>query len=106
MKSRTMLRTGAGVFLALLAIAVQPSACSQVLAQAQSNQISSPDVVRAQVEALLGAHEDAASPMARTLAHETGHSLGLFHTTEASGVDPLPDTPQCTRVPYRWRASP
>ena len=38
----------------------------------------------------------------QVLAHETGHWLGLFHTTEASGTafDPLPDTPQCTRVPY------
>ncbi len=40
--------------------------------------------------------------IAQTLAHETGHWLGLFHTTEASGTafDPLPDTPECTRVPY------
>ena len=35
-----------------------------------------------------------------TVAHEVGHALGLFHTTEAQGAsgedfDPLTDTPQC-----------
>lgn len=32
-----------------------------------------------------------------TIAHEVGHQLGLFHTSEASGdaFDPLPDTPEC-----------
>jgi hypothetical protein len=32
-----------------------------------------------------------------TMAHEGGHYLGLFHTTEAEGqaFDPLPDTPEC-----------
>ena len=37
-----------------------------------------------------------------TLAHETGHWLGLFHTTEAGGTafDPLPDTPECSLLPY------
>lgn len=36
--------------------------------------------------------------LAQTMAHEGGHYLGLFHTTEAEGnaFDPLPDTPQCT----------
>jgi Metallo-peptidase family M12 len=40
--------------------------------------------------------------IAATWAHETGHWLGLFHTTEANGrsFDPLPDTPQCSSVPY------
>ena len=40
--------------------------------------------------------------LAHVLAHEAGHWLGLFHTTEASGTafDPLPDTPQCPQVPY------
>jgi hypothetical protein len=40
--------------------------------------------------------------IAQTIAHETGHWLGLFHTTEAQGTtfDPLPDTPECPRVPY------
>ena len=34
---------------------------------------------------------------ATTIVHETGHWLGLFHTTEATGTefDPLPDTLQC-----------
>jgi hypothetical protein len=38
----------------------------------------------------------------RTIAHEVGHYLGLFHTTEVPGangdpdrVDPIPDTPEC-----------
>lgn len=35
--------------------------------------------------------------LAQTMAHEGGHYLGLFHTTEAEGTafDPLPDTPEC-----------
>ena len=35
--------------------------------------------------------------LAQTMAHEGGHYLGLFHTTEAEGTafDPLSDTPQC-----------
>lgn len=37
--------------------------------------------------------------LGRTLAHEIGHALGLFHTTESNGdvFDPLPDTPTCAR---------
>lgn len=37
-----------------------------------------------------------------TAAHEFGHQLGLFHTTEADGLshDPLPDTPQCDADTY------
>jgi hypothetical protein len=37
-----------------------------------------------------------------TWAHEGGHSLGLFHTTESGGTafDPLPDTLECPRSPY------
>jgi hypothetical protein len=40
--------------------------------------------------------------IAYTMAHETGHWLGLFHTTEAQGTsfDPLPDTPQCPQTVY------
>ena len=35
---------------------------------------------------------------AETMAHELGHQLGLFHTTEQDGTlhDPIPDTPECT----------
>ena len=41
---------------------------------------------------------DAPTQLGRTLAHELGHALGLFHTSEVDGlvVDPLPDTPACT----------
>ena len=40
------------------------------------------------------------SDISNTWAHEMGHSLGLFHTTESSGFsfDPLPDTPECPRA--------
>jgi hypothetical protein len=40
-----------------------------------------------------------AAKLARTIAHELGHALGLFHTTEVDGsvFDPLPDTPICPR---------
>ena len=33
----------------------------------------------------------------RTMAHESGHYLGLFHTSERNGSthDPIPDTPEC-----------
>jgi hypothetical protein len=36
--------------------------------------------------------------IARIMAHEGGHFLGLFHTTEKGGgtYDPLSDTPECT----------
>jgi hypothetical protein len=35
--------------------------------------------------------------MATTCAHEVGHYLGLYHTTELDGedVDPISDTPDC-----------
>lgn len=35
--------------------------------------------------------------MASTVAHEVGHYLGLYHTSESNGTqhDPIPDTPMC-----------
>jgi hypothetical protein len=35
--------------------------------------------------------------MATTCAHEIAHYLGLYHTSEQSGIlhDPIPDTPEC-----------
>lgn len=40
--------------------------------------------------------------IALTIAHETSHWLGNFHTTESDGgaFDPLPDTPQCPQATY------
>ncbi len=37
-----------------------------------------------------------------TMAHEVGHFMGLFHTTESSGkrFDPIADTQECTRAEY------
>lgn len=37
--------------------------------------------------------------LGETAAHEMGHWLGLFHTTERSGLhDPLTDTPECPGI--------
>lgn len=40
---------------------------------------------------------DEPDVLGQTMAHEGGHYLGLFHTSESSGTshDPLPDTAQC-----------
>ena len=45
-----------------------------------------------------GWSEYAISVTAETMAHELGHQLGLFHTSEQDGLmhDPIPDTPECT----------
>ncbi|MCB9507209.1 MAG: hypothetical protein H6700_01785 [Myxococcales bacterium] len=47
----------------------------------------------------LGSLGDGDVFTAVVMAHEVGHYLGLFHTTEmySGGYDPLSDTPQCTR---------
>jgi Cys-rich repeat protein len=40
---------------------------------------------------------DSPKVLGQTMAHEGGHYLGLFHTSESNGTshDPLPDTAQC-----------
>ncbi len=42
-------------------------------------------------------HETDQRVLVKILAHEIGHYIGLFHTTESNGAlsDPLPDTPEC-----------
>jgi hypothetical protein len=51
------------------------------------------------VAVTLAGYRRSAERVSRTLAHEAGHYLGLFHTTEAEGTlfDPLDDTPRCER---------
>jgi hypothetical protein len=41
--------------------------------------------------------------IAMVMAHETGHFLGLFHTTEKTGdtFDPIGDTPECPQTDGR-----
>lgn len=52
----------------------------------------------APVDDALGTTTDGNAYTALLLAHEVGHWLGLFHTTEQGGQmhDPLADTPQCS----------
>lgn len=40
--------------------------------------------------------------LSSTIAHEIGHMMGLFHTTEQNGrsFDPIKDTPTCTAKTY------
>jgi hypothetical protein len=47
----------------------------------------------------LGDRQDVTA-LAQTIAHEAGHYLGLYHTTELSGSsgDPLVDTPFCSTI--------
>lgn len=44
-------------------------------------------------------YDPSASVMGETIAHEMGHSLGLYHTSEFNaatyGYDPISDTPTC-----------
>lgn len=49
------------------------------------------------VAVTMAGYERAPTRLAQTMAHEGGHFMGLFHTTEAEGTafDPLPDTPEC-----------
>ena len=46
---------------------------------------------------------DDATLLGNVIAHEAGHFLGLFHTTEVFGreSDPLEDTPVCTEEGWR-----
>ncbi|RAL23701.1 hypothetical protein DL240_05960 [Lujinxingia litoralis] len=58
---------------------------------------SRPGVVRSGATAALAYLRSDPDVFAETIAHEAGHYLGLFHTTERTGTDhdPLDDTPEC-----------
>ncbi|MCB9785427.1 MAG: hypothetical protein H6744_01925 [Deltaproteobacteria bacterium] len=45
-----------------------------------------------------GSKQAAAPLLGVTMAHELGHQLGLYHTSESNGQqhDPIADTPECT----------
>lgn len=47
-------------------------------------------------------YSGSATTMGETIAHEMGHSLGLYHTSEfnaaTNGFDPISDTPECAAL--------
>jgi hypothetical protein len=61
-----------------------------------SGTISSGVVVNVSAHNLVGGFDTR--EFGQTITHETGHSLGLFHTSEKDGSlhDPISDTPECT----------
>jgi hypothetical protein len=59
--------------------------------------ISLPNRLRSGVAVTMAYYQEDPESVGFTMAHEGGHFLGLFHTSERDGSqhDPLPDTPQC-----------
>jgi len=64
--------------------------------------VATPDTPASAVTLSLDAHRDRdgvldTDLLGETIAHEVGHQIGLFHTTEAGGdsFDILDDTPEC-----------
>jgi hypothetical protein len=49
------------------------------------------------VDSLAAPGSPVSVDLGRALAHEVGHFLGLYHTSEVNGLvlEPLPDTPEC-----------